>query len=385
MGRNLRIRLLGGFRSELDSRMVGDDEWRTGRARAVIKLLVLAPGHRRHREELIDLLWPDLDPEAGSANLRKAVHFARRALSAEHLRHRADVLALEAEELWVDVDAFVAAADEGRAEQALELYSGDLLPEDRFEPWTEEPRAIYRMRFQGLLLDHAAELERIGDARRASELLERLVGLDPLNEEAVLGLMRAHARAGRRHLALRQYSRIEAALREELGVEPGSELSQLRAEIASGGFPAGAQRATPEPPAAPAGPTPRAGQERIKLATVLMAEAATSPSGTDPERLRHGLDATLKEMKSIVQRWGGSAEQLVGGSLMAVFGVPQAHEDDAARALDAALDLVAGIHRPVRIGIWTGDVLAPATPYPSPREITGEAIVGAAKLREAAT
>ena len=44
----------------------------------MVKLLALAPGHRLHREQLMESLWPDLDPDAAGANLRKALHFARR-------------------------------------------------------------------------------------------------------------------------------------------------------------------------------------------------------------------------------------------------------------------------------------------------------------------
>jgi DNA-binding SARP family transcriptional activator len=77
---DLEISLLGGFRVTVDGRTVGPDEWRNRRAADVVKLLALAPGHRMHREQLMDALWPSLGLEAGGANLRKAVHFARRAL-----------------------------------------------------------------------------------------------------------------------------------------------------------------------------------------------------------------------------------------------------------------------------------------------------------------
>ena len=76
----------------------------------------------------MDLLWPDLGPEAAAANLRKVVHFARQALaSEEHLRLRYEVLCLEAPHLWIDVDAFEAAAEAGDLQGAVELYGGDLL------------------------------------------------------------------------------------------------------------------------------------------------------------------------------------------------------------------------------------------------------------------
>ena len=61
-------------------------------------------------------------------------------------------------------------------------------------------------------------------------------------------MIRAHALAGQRHLALRWYRQFEARLDEELGVEPGAEARRLHEEIAAGRFPAGRGGAGPGPP-----------------------------------------------------------------------------------------------------------------------------------------
>jgi DNA-binding SARP family transcriptional activator len=81
--RTLRIQLLGGFRVSLGERAVPATEWRRSKAASVVKLLALAPGHRLHREQAMDVLWPDLAPAAAAANLRKALHYARRAIAAD--------------------------------------------------------------------------------------------------------------------------------------------------------------------------------------------------------------------------------------------------------------------------------------------------------------
>ncbi len=142
---SLQIWLLGGFRVELDGQPVSDETWRRNRARALVKLLALAPDHRLHREQLMDALWPELDADAEAANLRKAMHFARQALGPEHIRVRGGVVTLEAGTLWVDVDACEALARSGDAAAALDLYRGELLPEDRFEPWTVDARDRLRV------------------------------------------------------------------------------------------------------------------------------------------------------------------------------------------------------------------------------------------------
>jgi DNA-binding SARP family transcriptional activator len=138
----LRIWLLGGFRVCVGGRDVEAGRWRLRKARALVKLLALAPGRRRHREEITDLLWPDLGPEAADNQLRKTLHEARRSLDPDpaatfHHIQSGDTLALQ-DGAWVDLDAFEAAAAEARRardpvayEAAIELYGGDLLPEDR--------------------------------------------------------------------------------------------------------------------------------------------------------------------------------------------------------------------------------------------------------------
>jgi DNA-binding SARP family transcriptional activator len=115
-----------------------------------------------------------------AANLRKALYFARRALAPEHLRLRDEMLRLEAVHLWVDVDAFEVAAGAGDLKAAVGLHAGALLPEDRFEPWTEERRELHA-RFARRLLDHARELEAAGDLDAATAALGRPAAVDPLS------------------------------------------------------------------------------------------------------------------------------------------------------------------------------------------------------------
>ena len=74
------IRLFGDFAVRVGSRMIADTDWRLRRARALVKLLALAPGHRLHREQIVDLLWPDLETAASANTLHQTLHAARRAL-----------------------------------------------------------------------------------------------------------------------------------------------------------------------------------------------------------------------------------------------------------------------------------------------------------------
>jgi DNA-binding SARP family transcriptional activator len=76
----VRVWLLGGFRVAVGTRTIEEDAWRLRKAAALVKLLALAPGHRLHREQTMDLLWPGLGKKAASNNLRHTLHAARRIL-----------------------------------------------------------------------------------------------------------------------------------------------------------------------------------------------------------------------------------------------------------------------------------------------------------------
>jgi DNA-binding SARP family transcriptional activator len=153
----VRLQVLGGFSVSADDRVLIGEAWPRSRARAVLKLLGASPGHRLHREQVMDAVWPDLSPEGASAQLYKAVHFIRVKLAGEGVEpiirvadERVELLGAVA----VDVDRFRREAgrclDEGSSAAcrgALAAYQGDLLPDDLLEDWTEPARAdLARMR-----------------------------------------------------------------------------------------------------------------------------------------------------------------------------------------------------------------------------------------------
>jgi predicted ATPase/DNA-binding SARP family transcriptional activator len=237
--------LLGGFQVAVGLRTIDEGEWRLKKAASLLKLLALAEGHRLHREQAMELLWPDLDRKAAANNLHQALHFARRALephasASSHLLHLHDEL-LELcpnASLWVDMEAFEQAAAAARRSReppayqaAVELYAGDLLPEDRYEDWAQERREALRLSYLSLLVEMARLYEERGDTGAAIETLQEAVAAEPTHEEAHAGLMRLYARTGQRYRAISQYERLSQALKGELGAEPEVESRRLYEEI----------------------------------------------------------------------------------------------------------------------------------------------------------
>ena len=152
-GAGVRIHLLGGFAVEVQDDRAPDAAWRLRKAKTLVKLLALAPGHRLHREQVMAVLWPGRPPPAAANNLHQVLHVARAHLDAGSEGRRClhledDVLSLRsAAPIWIDVEAFRSEAltalrtgDRERARTALALHRGPLLPEDLYEEWTEPAR-----------------------------------------------------------------------------------------------------------------------------------------------------------------------------------------------------------------------------------------------------
>jgi DNA-binding SARP family transcriptional activator len=259
----LEISLLGGFSVRVGSRVVADADWRLRKAKHLVKLLALAAGHRLQREQVMELLWPEQDAEAAANNLHKAIYTARRALQPDlrpswpsaYVRLEWNRVILEGPAgLRVDVDEFERAASLAQHSgtssdcvSALELYAGELLPEDRYEDWAVERRDALERGYLGLLMQLAELRESEGQPYAAIDALAQVVAREPVHEEAHVALMRLYAQSGQRYLALREYQRLSVALRRELDLEPTPAITQLYRDIAAGNWAATARVPTSRP------------------------------------------------------------------------------------------------------------------------------------------
>ena len=244
----VRVWLLGGFSVSVGSRLIAQREWRLRKAANLVKLLALAPAYRLHREQVMDQLWPESSPTAASNNLRQVLYGARKVLDPASDAHKG-YLNLQDEhlilcpegQLWVDVDAFEqasATAQRGRDptvyRAAIDLYTGDLLPADRYEEWAENRREGLRQLLLNLLIELAGLYEERHEPKLAIEALRKATAEEPTLEEAHVALMRLHALTGRPEQAIAQYERLRDTLLRSLGTEPGATTRRLRDEIAAG-------------------------------------------------------------------------------------------------------------------------------------------------------
>src|SRR6187551_64074 len=129
--------------------------------------------------------------------------------------------------------------------------------------------------------------------------------------------------------------------------------------------------------------TPR---ETRRTVTVLFCDVAgytATGERLDPEALRQLQSRYFDDARAALERHGATVEKFIGDAVMAVFGIPQIHEDDALRAARAAVELtdaVSALGLQARIGVNTGEVVAGA----GDALVTGDAVNVAARLEQAA-
>jgi DNA-binding SARP family transcriptional activator len=242
----VRICLLGGFRTVRGGVALSDSVWRRRTAKALTKLLAVHPRHALHREQVLEILWSQVGAGSALNSFAKALHAARRALEPElaprsassYLRLRDEMVVLDADNVVVDADEFELLARRAldgdsvpAYEQALAVYGGELLPEDRYADWADSRRTSLGDLHVQLLLGHADALEEAGAESRAAESLRSALQADPTREDIHRRLMHLYAKLGTPEEALRQFHSCRQVLRRELRAVPGPETEALYRDL----------------------------------------------------------------------------------------------------------------------------------------------------------
>jgi DNA-binding SARP family transcriptional activator len=240
----LSSRLLGRFSVTLDAHPV--DTLSSRRTRNLMAYLLT---HRRvpvPRDVLMDVFWPQADPDAARNCLHVALtgvrHALRRAWPGPVLQRAHDTyLFADTVRVWVDVEEFEGQCRAGRRAEAIgdldaalrcyetaaHLYDGDFLADDPYAEWATEPRDALRL----LAIDTQARLVELyvrrGAYGPAIQTARWILAADPCNEPVHRRLMSCYAATGQIHLALGQYRRCLDTLWGDFRARPAVETTRL--------------------------------------------------------------------------------------------------------------------------------------------------------------
>ena len=396
-----------------------------GRGRALLALLILHAGEVISADRLIDELWGESPPPTATTALQGLVSTLRKRLEPAKAAGEARAVlrtvppgyALAADPGRVDANLFrrlleevsgVAAAERSaRLRRALSLWRGPALAEFTYQPFAQrEITALEELRLVATEERVEADLA-LGRHGQLVVELEALVAEHPFRERLRGQLMVALYRAGRQAEALEVYRVARQALAEELGIEPGPGLRQLEGailrqdpllDLEPSYEPALAGKPLHPIPATAAAEPWLSGERRtVTVVFVDLAVSHGAGDGADPEAHWRIVARAVDLAAGVLRRHGATVEELVGDVLVGLFGLPTAHEDDALRAVRAAVELrgalkafneeVArdqGTQLPIRAGIETGEVVVP-THGSRQATTSGDAVNVAARLQRAAS
>ncbi|MCC7104008.1 MAG: GAF domain-containing protein [Chloroflexi bacterium] len=250
----LDLRCLGPFTLLRDGLPVPAHRFARRRSLTLLKILLTRYGKPVHREELVELLWPDGSPRVAGDLLNVVVHYLRRGLEpaaranqpSAYIRTNGDYYAFDTtSQHRLDTQDFMELSRLGQEherrgrqdealsayERALAAYTGDFLEDELYSDWCALEREYLRETFLSALWRAAHLRVDRGDFEVGVQWYRRALLSDATLEEVHRALMEAFWRAGRRDEALRQYRECEAVLARELHVAPMTETEALRQRI----------------------------------------------------------------------------------------------------------------------------------------------------------
>ncbi len=207
------------------------------KAAALLMFLVTRPQVTATREEVLDQLWPDADPDSASNSLNQSLYFLRRdidpwyedGLSVDYVHFEGDLLWLDTDLTRIQSSAFMQSVRDVRragnlrstAAPVLKAYAGRFAPEFEYDEWAIGWRHRLHAEFLGLGAATLDELESSGEFSQARDVASHVLDVDSTAREMEQRLVRIYWRLGARSAALSQYAHFVAADRAD-GLEPPS-------------------------------------------------------------------------------------------------------------------------------------------------------------------
>ncbi len=215
----------------------------------VLKALIAFGGRDIKKEKIADVIWPDADGDIANQSMATTLHRLRKVLKIdEAIMLSGGTLTLNSHICWVDIWDFERLCTRSdnmwalnQHEKTLEtiqvtleavnIYKGPFLPQERDQPWTVYLREKLKNRYLRSIGKLGNYYENSGMMEKAVESFQRSLEIDHLDEEAYRRLMACYFRMGRRSKALAVYDSCKRILVEGLGVEPSRETEILRRSI----------------------------------------------------------------------------------------------------------------------------------------------------------
>lgn len=248
------VRMFGGLEVTIGQKVIGERDWGKRKARLLFAMIAARRGSDVPREQILDQLWPDLEPERARNNFYVVWSTMKAALTPEgetpgrtcpYVESFRGRCRITRSAVRMDLDDFeIAQADLRAAEEGADVeavldalrrisaaYRGDFLPGDVYEECFGPLRDSYRFDFLSAMNRGTAKLIALGEPAEALVFARRGLQVDPTREDLYQLALRAHIDSGQRSAAIETFLQCRAQLVDELGLDPSAETIALYEEI----------------------------------------------------------------------------------------------------------------------------------------------------------
>jgi DNA-binding SARP family transcriptional activator len=245
---SLKICCLGPFRVYLNGQLIS--EWSSLKARSIFKYLVVHADAPTTSDTLMDIFWPDAEPDGARHSLHQAIHSLRKTLkqgvNIQPILFENDGYLLNPElNVWLDYIEFEKQVQLGQRleragclaealtayRSAAEFYRGDFLVEDRYEDWSGLQREYLRQVYIKLVDQLSETYLQRGEFTETIGFCQKILIQDNCHEAAHRRLIQCYLLQGQRHSAIRQYQLCVQTLKMELDVPPSPATQLLYQQI----------------------------------------------------------------------------------------------------------------------------------------------------------
>jgi DNA-binding SARP family transcriptional activator len=242
-GYQLRVQTLGDFRMWRGDDEVSAGEWKRTSARRLLWQLIAERHTWLPREQLIEGLWHELDPDVGQTHFKVTLNALNRVLEPDRATNDEPLFVQCSDkayrlnpqaDIWLDCAEFELACNRSDWQMARGLYQGDFLPMAAYDDTCTALRQRLLSRWL-MAMDHLATAAFVrSEYDECMADCELLLARDVCWENAYRLLMRVHDRRGDVAQAMRAFQRCEAALKRELGIKPAAATMLLLRELTIG-------------------------------------------------------------------------------------------------------------------------------------------------------
>jgi len=255
VNQTIKVYFFNEFNFYRDDELIAPKLWPRRKVQTLFKVLALARGQVFTQEQLIDLLFPDLDPDKARQNLYNRISELRNFLEPKREKRTSSQFILRAGEheysfakdapCWLDTEAFLELATAGHDmlqsqhwgqalnsfQQALDLYQDDFLIEDLYEEWTLPHREYFQQEHLKILQAMGECHFQMGSFDLATNAYTQALEKSPTDEALYRCLMEAYALDGKTPKAIEVFRDCEQILQKQFGIEPNTDTQKLYHKI----------------------------------------------------------------------------------------------------------------------------------------------------------